>query len=187
MKMRHSGYVAIMVLLVNFFASCENAVSNSSLSKDEKKQSPKEKLDSLEKMFGSDNWLAVDGKDSSYFYFSRLSANNFKTYSYRMLKGDSTASVVTEITISGDSILWKLPGKDKQLLLKQVTGNEAVWNEINTVNSYSFSKIDSSKLLMKYSAGNSIELVKTITLSAFLVRSKYDYKNGTHLAFDNSK
>ena len=47
-------------------------------------------LDALEQLFGNENYLMVNGNDSSYVYFTRLGRNNFFTHSYKLIGGDST-------------------------------------------------------------------------------------------------
>jgi hypothetical protein len=146
-----------------------------------------ERFDQLEKIFQNENWLMLNGKDSSYLYCSRLGQRNFKTYQYKMSKGDSVSSVITEIRLSSDTITWQLPVNLTPVYLNKISANEIVWADNKNLDFYVFQKIDSDHIQLKFPNGELRNLLKTITLSSFLVRSKYDYLHGTKIAFDKTK
>jgi hypothetical protein len=191
MKYRLAG-----MLMVIFLASCNN--NNSSTNTEEESTITKAaivtekdiksgRFDLLENLFQNENWLVINNNDSSYLYCSRIGRAYFKTYHYKIIKGDSVNTVVTEIKLSADTITWQLPQQSTPVYLNHITSSEAVWADKGNLNFYNFHRVDSNHLYIKYPDGSFKNLAKTITLSAFLVRSKYDYLHGTGLAFDNKK
>lgn len=140
-------------------------------------------IDALEKLFDNQNYLNVEGKDSSYIYFSRLGKANFYTHRYVMQKGDSERLVIDTIQVNAaNKVQWHWRGK--QLVLNGTTDFSSVWvaNDKDTV---LFQKIDNNTIQF-VEGGQKKRLIKTPTLSVFLVRSYYDYTHGTHLAFDST-
>jgi hypothetical protein len=181
------------ILLVFCLASCSN--NNSGTNTDKESIVPKVealpardlksgRFDLLENLFQNENWLLLNNTDSSYLYCSRLGRAYFKTYEFKIVKGDSANTIVSEMKLSADTITWQLPQKPIPVYLNRITNNEAVWADKENLHFYSFQRVDSNHLHIKYPDGSFKNLVKTITLSSFLVRSKYDYLHGTRLAFD---
>lgn len=138
-------------------------------------------LDALEKFFSNDNYLMVNGNDSSYIYFSRLNMNNMFVHSYKMIKGDSAHLKIDTIQINGKYNL-QFNWLGKQLILSNATDYLSNWIEKdNEQNKIQFQKID-SKNIKVVQADKSLVLHKTLVLSLFLVRSYYDYQHGTKYA-----
>ena len=140
-------------------------------------------IDALEKLFDNQNYLQVQGKDSSYIYFSRLGKANFYTHNYKMLKGDSANVIIDTIQVNAtNKVQWHWQGK--QLVLAGTTDFSSTWIA-DTKDTVRIQKIDNNTLQL-VANGKKNSLYKTPTLSLFLVRSYYDYTHGTHLAFDSS-
>lgn len=146
-----------------------------------------QRFDLLEKIFQNENWLVVNGNDSSYLYCSRLGEKYFKTYEYKMLKGDSVQTIVSEIKLAADTIAWRISETQAPVYLNKISDAEAVWADYKNLNFFVFHQIDSNHIRLQLSNGESRTLAKTITLSSFLVKSKYDYLHGTRLAFELNK
>lgn len=145
------------------------------------------KMDSLEHFFNNDNWMKAAGADTSYYYFSRNNLTT-KVYNYKMSKGDSANSLVSDIIISNDSIIWK-QNDTIQLFLSAINNNKIEWTKLNsglqTTPAVSFEKKDDQQIKVLH-AGREFNLVKTLPVSTFLVRSHYDYLHGTRLAFSDT-
>ncbi len=143
------------------------------------------KLDNLEALFGNENYLIVDEKDSTYLYFTRLGKNAFYTHCYHLKNGDSTSLSIDTIQIdTTGKINWNW--RNKQLTLENCDENKALWQS-KTDASY---KVDFSKninnSLSLITMNKELKMLKTLPISLFLVRSQYDYKHKTQLAFDTS-
>ena len=149
----------------------------------EKKAALKE-FDALEKIFNNDNYLIVEGKDSSYTYFSRLNKYFIKVSSYKMVRGDSDQLIIDTIQIdSNNKVIWNWKGV--ALSLNKTTDYASEWKIIGADSAlYQFTKIDNNQISLSKPNHTPLKLQKTITLSDFLVRSFYDFQHGTRLAFD---
>jgi hypothetical protein len=184
-------YLLILYFLPVLFVACSDRSSHATSQEMTQeppavKMTPVEKFDLLEKIFANSNWLVVDGKDSSYFYCSRLGKTNCKVYGYTIAGGDSTQTIVTEIKAAGDSIIAEWPQHPLASYLTMVDTVQALWKDKND-SVYIFRKVDDRGLQVKYPGKANLYIEKTITISSFLVRSKYDYKHGTRLAFENAR
>jgi hypothetical protein len=184
------------MLLVIFFISCGDSNNNTTNGEtntapvpgNEKERDLKlNRFDLLENIFQNNNWLLTNGNDSSYFYCSRLGKTYFKTYQYKIVKGDSVNTTITEMKLASDTIAWLLPQNLMPVYLNNISVTEVVWADKTNLNFYTFQKTDSNNIHIKYPDGSIKNMVKTITLSSFLVRSKYDYLHGTRLAFSVEK
>jgi len=122
------------------------------------------------------NWKITEGMDTSYIYTSRQFDNTYKTYEYKLVKGDSSITHKGNITASGDSVFWNWD--DHVLWLEEVTDSIANWKETTSNENYVLQKINDSSLQLRTSAKQWI-LKKTLPLSTFLVRARYDYEHGT--------
>lgn len=183
-----TGLIAFFFLL----SACSNnnnntATDNSPAPATTPKDLKLERFNFLENVFQNENWLILNGNDSSYLYCSRLGKANFKTYHYKIEKGDSINTIVSEIKLSADTIVWQMPPEQSPVYLSKVSAKEVVWADNKNLDFYVFKKIDSSKINLQLPDGSIKSLVKTITLAAFLVKSKYDYLHGTRLAFETKK
>jgi len=186
---RKLSLVILFISAVIFF-SC-NDTSNDSHKSITNDQSPEKKLpiyliDSLEHFFGNENWQMIDGVDTSYLLFSRQNDRYIKVYHYKMSQGDSVNNTISEISFKGDSVVWTKPGQ--QLILQKAKDNEIAWknNYLQDTTPGSYRSAGKNKIIFQR-ATKKIYLAKTITLSDFLVRSRYDFLHGTHYAFDTIK
>jgi hypothetical protein len=143
------------------------------------------KLDILEKLFGNENYLIVDGKDSNYVYFTRLGRDNFFTHSYKIVNGDSAQATIDTIQINKENkVQWNW--KEKHLLLQDCNDTKALWqNILNTNDKVDFLKMNQQRLNIAINL-KQLLLTKTLPISLFLIRIKYDYQHKTHYAFDTS-
>lgn len=144
-------------------------------------------FDTLENMFQNDNWLVIKGGDSSYVYASRLGKTVFRIYHFRMIKGDSVNTFVTQIQYKGDTLGWQWPPDTATQYFTGSAASKLIWADSTGKHKYVFEKINPDHIHLLYPDGKSAELLKTPALSSFLVRSKYDYQHGTKLAFTKEK
>ncbi len=144
-------------------------------------------LKALEAVFTNDNWLlANSSKDSSYFYFSRLGDFAVNTYEYVLRKGDSADVQKSTILIQDDKITWRFNNQD--LYLDNASSARAVWKvAANDSLKYVFQRANNNEINLTYPDKTKRVLKKILPFSLFLVRSRYDYTNGTHYAFDSSQ
>ena len=144
-------------------------------------------FDTLENLFQNDNWLVIKGSDSSYVYASRLGKTIFRTYHFRMVKGDSVNTVITQIQFKGDTLGWQWPPDTAAQYLTSTAAGKLIWADGTGKQKYVFEKISRDHIKLLYPDGKYAELIKTPALSSFLIRSKYDYQHGTRLAFTTEK
>jgi hypothetical protein len=191
------GSITLIFISFLFLVACNSEQKNESANKTDslksnavdniaERASALQQFNSLEKLFDNQNYLIVQGTDSSYFYFSRQNDYLIKTHSYKMFKGDSDQLRIDTILMNDkNKIQWNWKGT--MLQLKNCTAFIAEWNILGADNSrYQFQKTDNNKIELVTPQGNKMTLQKTITLSNFLVRSFYDYQHGTKLAFDST-
>jgi hypothetical protein len=143
-------------------------------------------FNTLEKLFGNDNYMTLSGKDTTYTYFSRVSEYLIKCYSYKMIRGDSANSRIDSIkSDAGNIIKWNF--NNLNLSLENSTALNSNWSVVGTDSiHYQFQKIDNKTIRFLQAGSAKKTLIKTITLSTFLVRSFYDYEHGTKLAYDST-
>ena len=142
-------------------------------------------LDALEQLFGNENYLMVNGNDSSYVYFTRLGRNNFFTHSYKLIGCDSTKLSIDTIQVNKEGkVQWNW--HSKKLLLQECNDTKAFWqNTIVANDKVDFTKINGKRF--NFSINNKqIPLTKTLPISLFFVRTKYDYEHHTNFAFDTT-
>ena len=144
----------------------------------------KAKIDCLEKLFNNDNYYFINKRDTQYLYFTRTNEESIYTHQYKMLHGDSTHLNVDTIQQNQNRIVWNWNGQI--MILDSVTNQTARWINENEKATYEFNKNNEGMLLMTINGKQKIALIKTPQISLFLSRSFYDYKNGTHFAFDTS-
>ena len=146
--------------------------------KDQGEKKAKEDLQALNTILPTANWRMIDGTDTSYIYFSRQTDNSYKISQFKLLKGDSSMTDQSNISISGNSVTWT---RDKKLLvLETVDDNKSTWKQDDSNENFLLSKLDDSTLLIDLTS-KQITLKKMLPLSSFLVRAKYDYEHGTKL------
>lgn len=143
-------------------------------------------FNALEELFTNDNWLLADKKDSSYFYFSRINEYKVNTYFYKLEKGDSAKVIHQDMLANNNQLVWNF---DQQpLYLVSATKARAVWalKGADSVQ-YEFIRIDNEHLRLTYPDKKQVVMKKMLPFSLFLVRSRYDFTNGTHYAFDTTQ
>lgn len=186
MKIKSVSIASLFALVI---ASCNNAgdpsKNNNTAAAQEVKTIPVHLMDSVEHFFGNENWQVIDGRDTSYILFSRQNEYYIKLYNYKMAHGDSVNNSISAISFKGDSVTWLQSGQ--QLFLKNISGNTITWGKSNPsdTNLVLYKKIAATKIILQQGR-QPIQLTRTITLSDFLVRSRYDFLNGTKLAFKDT-
>lgn len=138
----------------------------------------------LEKVFDNQNWMIINNKDTSFLYISRLNKFLAYSHSFKMSKGDSADLKIDTIHVSADNkIQWNWKGK--HYILSSATENTNHWEGDSS--KIEFAKMDASNLVLTLNEKEKIKIVKTVTLSTFLVRSFYDYHHGTKLAYEQKE
>ncbi len=133
-------------------------------------------LQKLSSVLPTANWRVTDGTGTSYIYFSPQFDNTYKTYEYKLVHGDSSVTNRGSIQSSGNSVVWNW--NNHSLWLEEITDSKASWKEKNSNENYVLQKINDSFLQLR-SSGHQWMLKKTLPLSTFLVRARYDYEQGT--------
>lgn len=128
-------------------------------------------LTQLQSVFTTANWQVVQGTDTSYIFFSPQMDNSFKTYQYSIYKGDSVNTTMGSIKEVNEKIEWDF--FDNTLVLDNVRENETSWKDSTGAN-YILTRDNDSSLLLQTPYAD-LQFKKTLPLSTFLVRAKYDY------------
>ncbi|MES2372483.1 MAG: hypothetical protein V4557_07885 [Bacteroidota bacterium] len=140
----------------------------------------------LEQLFTNDNWLLADKKDSSYFYFSRLGNFQVNTYEYKLIKGDSAKVKNGAIQTLGNKITWNF--NNQKLYLLSASNVKTAWSvDGSDSTAYEFMRLDNNFLRITYPDKKQVTMKKMLPFSLFLVRSRYDFTNGTRYAFDTTQ
>ncbi len=149
------------------------------------KEKAYKKLDILEQLFGNENYLIANGKDTTFLYFTRLGKNDFFTNSYKLVKGDSAQLSVDTILINNaNQIQWNFKGK--QLILQDCDNLKSQWqNKLDSTDKVDFLKINQQRFNLSIN-GKQYLLSKTLAISLFLLRTHYDFEHNTHYAFDTT-
>jgi len=141
----------------------------------------KEKFDKIENITGVANWRMIDDTDTSYIYFSRID-DKINVYHFHIKQGDSVNTKLNSINSYNDSVYWNWNNKRWYLLSANDSVMEWADPQLNENSPYRITKADSSHISYQLPDGHFIILTKTLPLSSFLVRTKYDYEHGTDLA-----
>lgn len=138
----------------------------------------------IEQVFGNENWLLADQKDSSYLYLSRLGEYSVNIYAYKIIKGDSAQVKHGKMERKNNAIHWEFDGKPLAVtgatsarVVSAVPGKDSL--------QYEFIRTDANHIQLTYPNKEKKILQKTLPFSLFLIRSRYDYTHGTKLAFDS--
>lgn len=178
----------LFFLIASVCISCGNNQSKEKEPVEKKAAAPPVyKMDMLEKIFNNDNWMKISDKDTSYYYFSRI-PSEIKVCKYKMIKGDSVISGLATMRFSNDSILWEFDDTT-HLYLNAVTDKTAEWVTVEDTPgtlAIGFEKKDEGHLNFVKVGQKQVVLTRTIPLSTFLIRSRYDYQHGTHYAFSDT-
>jgi len=135
-------------------------------------------LQILGETFTTANWRLIGSGDTSYIYFSQQVDNTYKTYEYKIVKGDSSGTKHNSISVSANSVTWDW--NNKTLVLENINQNKASWKESRSKENYLLEKLNDSTLQMNWPTGQLL-FKKTLPLSTFLVRARYDFEHGTKL------
>ncbi|MBI1343209.1 MAG: hypothetical protein GC171_09760 [Terrimonas sp.] len=138
----------------------------------------KEQFDRLENVFEVANWQKITGKDTVYQYFSRMGDELFHVYQYSIEKGDSASSHLSFIRQNGGKIQWSL--EDGSFELSSVDSTSSKWIDGKGSPAFAYKKISDSLITFTREGQPEILMRKTLPLATFLVRSRYDFINGTH-------
>ncbi len=191
--------ICILLPLIVFIFACNNPATNEPVTDVNKDTSVSKQIESskkqdinvalfdqVEKFFNNDNWLLIQEKDSCYYYFSRIGKGLYNTYNFKIIKGDSINISTNNIEQRKDSLFWLFKNGKTQvpLYLENVNEKQIVWADHTNRVYYTFTKENIDKIKLELPTGKILTLTKTPTLSNFLIRSAYDYKHGTHLAFN---
>jgi hypothetical protein len=183
--MKEKLFLLYLLLLVGLSWQCNNSLktpANDVVSDSvPKNKAPVYLFDSLEHFFGNENWLVKSDKDTSYLLFSRQNDTYIKVYQYKISNGDSINNIISAISVKEDHVIWGLSGR--QLVLQKAIGKQTDWKTLPDTTTVSFLLTDKDKIVWQ-EGSKKIFMVKTITLSDFLVRSRYDFIHRTHYAFD---
>lgn len=140
----------------------------------------------MEAVFGNENWMMISNKDTSFLYFSRLGDMQFNTYAYKIVKGDSARVDHQNIVKDKNNLAWMFDRK--KLIITSATSARVVGQAEGTDSArYEFTRMDADHLSITYPGQKKMVLQKTLPFGLFLVRSRYDYANGTKLAFDTTQ
>ena len=162
--------VFFICFLTLIFAACNQTKKNNNI--------PKDKFDQIESIVGTSNWQMIDGPDTSYIYFSRIGNVYTNVYRYQISKGDSANTQMNNIIHQQDAVIWNW-GNDK-LLLVAVNNNTIQWEKMGAENAkYIMQKTDSLHMSFMFPDGHKAIMKRTLPLSAFLIRQRYDYTHGT--------
>ena len=147
--------------------------------------SNKTKFDKLEKTFSGGNWRYINEKDTQYLFFSREGAELYKVYYYKLQNGDSVNSYIATIQPENNNIVWNLPS-DK-LILEFANDTACMWRSVGGHFKNEFIRKDSSHIIANDISENGADkqqfvLVRTLPISTFLIRSKYDFLHGANTA-----
>jgi|GEM_PF-920822 len=138
----------------------------------------------IEQLFGNENWLLADQKDSSYLYVSRLGDYSVNTYAYKMIKGDSAQVKHGRMERGNNTINWEFDGNP--LAITGATSTRIVAAARGGDSSaYEFIRLDANRIQVTCPDKQKKILQKTLPLSLFLIRSRYDFAHGTRYAFDS--
>ena len=137
----------------------------------------------IEQLFGNENWMQIDKKDTSFFYFSRLGDFQFTTYVYKLVKGDSSKVEYGKISTEQGKLVWRF--HNQPLYVNSASPARLILNGTDS-SRYVFVRQDNDHLQLTYPDKHTVVLTRTLPFSLFLVRSRYDYANGTKLAFDTT-
>ena len=140
----------------------------------------------MELFFDNANYQIIKDKDTNYFYFSRSSDFLIQVHQYKIVKGDSAFLKMDSIQLADRKFAqWNF--QDQTLNLFSASDSSSNWKSSNLDSTiFTFKKISRKDFQLVGPKSRATIFSQTITLSSFLIRSLYDYKNGTRYAFDTS-
>lgn len=123
-----------------------------------------------------------------YAFFTRENDVLYKLYSYYVKNGDSALTLFTTIYAAKDEILWYTEGDDDgyRYLLEHADDTSNLWTTGGGASlTLQFTRKDSRIIAGCYHDRfcgwrSSFPMVRTLPISSFLARSKYDYLHGTN-------
>ena len=137
-----------------------------------------DQLEQLQNVFGTANWRVVKGTDTSYIFFSPQVDKSIKTYQFNLLKGDSVHTKTGSIKLVNGKVEWSF--FNRVWMLDHIGNNEMTWKDANQLK-YILTRENDSSMQIKTPDGE-WQFKRTLPLSTFLVRAKYDYEQGSKLA-----
>jgi hypothetical protein len=129
---------------------------------------------SLTDFFEPLNWQVIHNRDTFYIFFSPINDSLVETYEYKIINGDSVNTQQNAIKYFDDTLKWQF--NEYYYTISQIEKNKislALNNEI-----YYLNKISDSLMVVE-GFDDSLYFKRTLPLSTFLVRKKYDFVNGT--------
>lgn len=174
--------VAFFFLISIVLLSCADKKPSANSVKDTIALMPVHLMDSIQNVFGNENWRIVNGKDTTYQYFSRRNDLLIHVYQYKMQHGDSVQSVLNKIYCTPKGILWQQDTDTFQLLNAKQNSN--TW--VHHSDTLQYQLILPVTIEQQFQGKRAI-MQQTINLTDFLVRSRYDFLHGTHYANDTAR
>jgi hypothetical protein len=135
-----------------------------------------DQLQQLGTLLPTANWKVINGTDTSYIYFSRQADNSYETYEYHLVRGDSAITNQGKIQIIANAVIWNW--ENHPLVLEDLSDSLTTWKEKSSNEKYELQKPDHSSLVLTSNEKKWV-FKKTLPLSTFLVRAKFDYEHGT--------
>lgn len=178
----------LFFIIVSFVAACNNGADKEKPVEKPAAAPPVYKMDMLEKVFNNDNWMKMDGNDTDYYYFSRIS-REIQIHQFRMIKGDSVITNMSAIRFSNDSLLVWRYNDSINLFLSAISEKGSEWTKMGDQPGsiyMRFDKKDDKHINVTFADKKQFVLTRTPSLSTFLVRSRYDYLHGTNFAFSDT-
>jgi hypothetical protein len=133
-------------------------------------------LQKIRSLLPTANWRIIDGADTSYIYFSDQFDSIYKTYEYKLVRGDSSVVYEGSIEAYSDSVVWDW--NNHSLRLEEAADSKLNWKEKTSDEKYVLQKINDSSLQLS-SPEKQWRLKRILPLTTFLVRARYDYEHGT--------
>jgi hypothetical protein len=174
--------VRFLLMLLNVLLLLACAQQNKENTFNEVVLMPVYQMDSIYHLFGNNNWRVIQGRGTSYVYFSRQNESLIHVYHFTMQQGDSVQSALQKIVCTPKGIFWEKYLDTFRLI--SASHKELIW--LNNLDTLVFKVGDNHALQQPY---RSIlyTMQPTINLTDFLIRSHYDYLPGTHYADDTAK
>ncbi|WP_298301753.1 hypothetical protein [Hydrotalea sp.] len=175
--------MTLLLYMINVLLSCaEKESTTNSVNKDDVVLMPVCLMDSIQHLFGNENWRIISGKDTTYRYFSRQNDLQIHVYQYNMNQGDSIQCSFQTIRYTPKGIFWQQSADTFQLIHATLNSNK--W--IHGADTMFFRLLYSGCIEHQFK-GKNATMNRTINLTDFLIRSRYDFLHGTHYADDTTK
>jgi hypothetical protein len=174
--------VRFLLMLLNVLLLLACAQQKKESTSNEVVLMPVYQMDSIYHLFGNNNWRVIQGRDTSYVYFSRQNDLLIHVYNFKMQQGDSVQSALQKIVCTPKGIFWEKYLDTFRLI--SASHKELLW--LNNVDTLVFN-VGNNHVLQQHYKSMLSTMQPTINLTDFLIRSHYDYLHGTHYADDTAK